>query len=41
VGGSWLVGATHRGGVVEHGFHGWLGAVRIVDRPLATSQFLA
>ncbi|HYN92830.1 MAG TPA: LamG-like jellyroll fold domain-containing protein [Pilimelia sp.] len=37
----WLIGAAHRAGVVEQGFHGWLGDVRFVDRPLTRAEFLS
>ncbi|MEU8262718.1 LamG-like jellyroll fold domain-containing protein [Micromonospora sp. NPDC048999] len=36
----WLVGAYHYDRIVEQGFYGWLGDIRIVDRPLKVSQFM-
>ncbi|MER5334155.1 LamG-like jellyroll fold domain-containing protein [Micromonospora sp. NPDC002717] len=36
----WLVGAYHYDRVVEQGFYGWLGDIRIVDRPLPVGQFM-
>lgn len=36
----WLVGATHYDNVVEQGFYGWLGDVRIVNRPLPIAAFM-
>jgi len=36
----WLLGAYHYDRVVEQTFHGWLGDVRVVDRPLPVDQFL-
>lgn len=40
VGRPWLVGATHYDGVVEQGYYGSLGDIRITDRPLATREFM-
>jgi hypothetical protein len=36
----WLVGANHYDRVVEQGFYGWIGDVRIVDRPLPPTRFM-
>lgn len=36
----WLVGAHHHDRIVEQGFYGWIGDIRIVDRPLPASRFL-
>ncbi|MEJ3744656.1 LamG-like jellyroll fold domain-containing protein [Actinomycetes bacterium KLBMP 9797] len=36
----WFVGAYHYDRVVEQGFYGWLGDVRIVDRPLPVAGFM-
>ena len=39
-GGSWILGAYHYGGTVEQTFHGWIGDVRVVDRPLQVVDFM-
>jgi hypothetical protein len=36
----WLVGAQHHDRIVEQGFYGWIGDIRVVDRPLPPSGFL-
>jgi hypothetical protein len=36
----WLLGGHEYGGVIDQIFHGWIGDVRIVNRPLATPQFM-
>lgn len=39
-GAPWLVGATTYDNLVEQGFYGWIGDVRITDRPLPVTAFL-
>jgi len=39
-GAPWLLGANHYGNTVERSFHGWLGDVRIVDRPLTADELM-
>jgi hypothetical protein len=36
----WMVGATQYGDVVGPAFYGWLGDVRIVNRPLSVREFM-
>ncbi|GIF69194.1 hypothetical protein Ais01nite_72290 [Asanoa ishikariensis] len=36
----WFVGAYHYNRLVESGFYGWIGDVRIVDRALPVDKFL-
>jgi hypothetical protein len=36
----WLVGATHWLDSVGQSFYGWLGDVRIVNRPLSVPEFM-
>ena len=36
----WMVGATQYGRVVGPAFYGWLGDVRIVNRPLTVQEFM-
>ena len=36
----WLVGATHWERSVGQSFYGWLGDVRIVNRPLSVQEFM-
>ena len=36
----WMVGATQYGRVVGPAFYGWLGDVRIVNRPLSVQEFM-
>ncbi|MGX7669658.1 LamG-like jellyroll fold domain-containing protein [Plantactinospora sp. DSM 117369] len=36
----WLVGAGHRDRIVRQGFYGWIGDIRIADRPLPVDRFL-
>ena len=36
----WFVGAYHYDRIIEQGFYGWLGDVRIVNRSLPVSAFL-
>lgn len=38
--GGWLLGAYAYGRKVEKSFYGWLGDVRLVDRPLRPAEFL-
>jgi hypothetical protein len=38
--GFWMLGAYQYAHVVEQSLYGWLGDVRVVDRPLRPSQFL-
>jgi hypothetical protein len=40
-GGPWLIGATHYANVVEQSFYGWIGDVRIVDRPLPPGEWMS
>ncbi|AVT30040.1 Tat pathway signal sequence domain protein [Plantactinospora sp. BC1] len=39
-GDSWLVGADHRDRILRPGFYGWIGDIRIADRPLPVDRFL-
>jgi hypothetical protein len=36
----WALGGYEYGGVINQIFHGWVGDVRIVDRPLPVSEFM-
>jgi hypothetical protein len=36
----WLLGANHYGRSVGQSFYGWLGDVRIVNRPLEVREFM-
>jgi len=36
----WLLGADFYAGDLDQVFHGWIGDVRIVNRPLSVSQFM-
>lgn len=36
----WMIGANHYGRTVEHSFYGWIGDVRVVNRPLAVREFM-
>ncbi|GIF96697.1 LamG-like jellyroll fold domain-containing protein [Catellatospora citrea] len=36
----WYVGAYHYDRIIEQGFYGWIGDLRIVDRALPVSQFM-
>jgi hypothetical protein len=36
----WMIGAYHYDRVLEQTYYGWLGDVRIVDRPLPVDRFL-
>ncbi|MFC4313518.1 LamG-like jellyroll fold domain-containing protein [Steroidobacter flavus] len=36
----WMIGANHYGRTVEHSFYGWIGDVRIVNRPLQAREFM-
>ena len=36
----WMVGATHYNRVIEQSFFGWIGDVRIVNRPLPVEEFM-
>jgi hypothetical protein len=40
LGRPWLVGGYEYGGKLDQVFHGWLGDIRIVDRPLPVRDFL-
>jgi hypothetical protein len=39
-GAFWLIGATHYAHSVGQSFYGWLGDVRVVDRPLSVQEFM-
>ncbi|MGI5145859.1 LamG-like jellyroll fold domain-containing protein [Plantactinospora sp. CA-294935] len=36
----WLVGAYHHDRIVQPGFYGWIGDIRITDRPLPVDRLL-
>jgi hypothetical protein len=36
----WLLGGHEYGGGIDQIFHGWIGDVRIVNRPLSTDEFM-
>jgi hypothetical protein len=36
----WLLGGYEYGGSINQIFHGWIGDVRIVNRPLRVDQFM-
>ncbi len=36
----WALGGYEYGGVINQIFHGWVGDVRIVNRPLPVSEFM-
>jgi hypothetical protein len=36
----WLIGATHYSHAVGQSFYGWLGDVRIANRPLSVREFM-
>jgi hypothetical protein len=36
----WMLGAYQYGRVVSTSYYGWLGDVRVVDRPLSTDEFM-
>ena len=36
----WALGGYEYGGVINQIFHGWVGDVRIVDRPLSVGEFM-
>jgi hypothetical protein len=38
--GNWLLGAYDYNRVVDQSFYGWLGDVRVVNRPLAVREFM-
>jgi hypothetical protein len=40
IGAPWMLGAYHYANVIEQGFYGWVGDVRIVDRPLQVDAFM-
>jgi len=40
LGDFWMVGAYHYDRIVEQSFYGWLGDVRIVDRPLRPDELM-
>jgi hypothetical protein len=40
IGDVWLVGATHYSHSVGQSFYGWLGDVRITNRPLGVHEFM-
>ena len=37
---TWLLGGHEYGGAIDQIFHGWIGDVRIVNRPLSTAEFM-
>ena len=37
---TWLLGGHFYGDVLDQVFHGWIGDVRIVNRPLSTGEFM-
>jgi hypothetical protein len=37
---AWLLGGNEYGGSIDQVFHGWIGDVRIVNRPLPVDQFM-
>jgi len=37
---TWLLGGHEYGGAVDQVFHGWIGDVRIVNRPLSVREFM-
>jgi len=37
---TWLLGGHEYGGAVDQVFHGWIGDVRIVNRPLRVREFM-
>ncbi|GAA0614841.1 LamG domain-containing protein [Kutzneria viridogrisea] len=39
-GGRWLLGAYDYDRTVDQGFHGWIGDVRVVERPLRVAEFM-
>jgi len=36
----WLVGGHEYAGAVDNVFHGWIGDVRVVNRPLPVGEFM-
>jgi len=36
----WLLGASHYDRAVEQSFYGWIGDIRIVDRPIPPTRFM-
>jgi hypothetical protein len=36
----WMLGGYEYGGAIDQIFHGWIGDVRIVNRPLSVDQFM-
>lgn len=36
----WALGGYEYGGSINQIFHGWVGDIRIVGRPLSTSEFM-
>jgi hypothetical protein len=36
----WLLGGHEYGGAIDQVFHGWIGDVRIVNRPLSAGEFM-
>ena len=40
IGAPWMLGAYHYANVIEQGFYGWVGDVRIADRPLPVAAFM-
>jgi hypothetical protein len=37
---TWLLGGHEYAGTIDQIFHGWIGDVRIVNRPLSTDEFM-
>lgn len=37
---TWLLGGHEYGGTIDQIFHGWIGDVRIVNRPLSVGEFM-
>jgi hypothetical protein len=37
---SWLLGGHEYDSAIDQVFHGWIGDVRIVNRPLRLDQFM-
>ncbi|HEY1915488.1 MAG TPA: hypothetical protein VGH27_07925 [Streptosporangiaceae bacterium] len=36
----WVLGGYEYGGTINQTFHGWIGDVRIVNRPLPADEFM-
>jgi hypothetical protein len=37
---QWALGGYEYGGVINQIFHGWIGDIRIVNRPLTVTEFM-